>query len=81
MIGKIIDGQITLSQPVNLPDGTEVQVEVHPAPSDFWANLSAEELAQRQGVLPIRSLDDLAGDWPAEDSVDEFLDLVRKVRR
>ena len=28
----------------------------------FWDNLSAEELARRQGVKPVKSLKDLA--WP-----------------
>ena len=81
MTGKISRGRIELSQPVKLPDGTDVRVEVTPMGSSFWANLSAEELARRQNVLPVQSLGDLAGDWPAEDSIEEFLNLVREVRR
>lgn len=46
----------------------------------FWDNLSADELARRQGVKPVENLDDLKGDWPEGESVDEFLDLVREVR-
>lgn len=80
MTGKISQGKIELSQPVNLPEGTEVQVEVTPVDS-FWANLSAEELARRQNVQPIQSLDDLAGDWPSDDSIDDFLQMIREVRR
>ena len=42
----------------------------------------ARELAKRQGVEPIRSIEDLRGDfWPKEDSVDEFLSLVRTIRQ
>jgi hypothetical protein len=79
--GKINHGRIELSQPVGLPDGTEVQVDVRLIGSDFSQNLSADELARRQQVQPVKSLDDLAGDWPAEDSLDEFLDSIRKARR
>lgn len=81
MTGKITQGKIELSQPVSLPEGTEVQVEVTPLDSSFWSNLSADELARRQGTLAVTSLDDLAGDWPPEDSIDEFLRLIREVRR
>lgn len=40
------------------------------------------ELARRQGVEPIRSIEDLKGDfWPEEESVDEFLAWVRQLRQ
>lgn len=40
------------------------------------------ELAKQQGVEPIRSIEDLKGDfWPEEESVDEFLEWVRAIRR
>ncbi len=40
------------------------------------------ELAKRQGVKPIRSMDELKGDfWPEEESVDEFLAWVRELRQ
>lgn len=36
----------------------------------------------RQGVKPIRSIEDLHGEfWPEEESVDEFLAWVRAIRR
>jgi hypothetical protein len=42
----------------------------------------ARELARRQGVEPIRSIEGLRGDfWPEEDSVDEFLSWVRTIRQ
>jgi len=81
MTGKITNGRIELSERVNLPEGTEVHVNVTPLESSFWANLSAEELARRQKVMPIKGPDDLAGDWPPEDSLDDFLKMVREVRR
>ncbi|MFI5379239.1 MAG: hypothetical protein ACHRHE_08080 [Tepidisphaerales bacterium] len=79
--GHIRNGVAVLDDPVHLPEGTAVQVEAEPVVSDFWSNKTIEELAREQGVKPIRSLDDLAGDWPAEDSIDEFLAFIRAARR
>jgi hypothetical protein len=46
------------------------------------AHARAWELAKQQGVKPIRSIEDLQGDfWPEEESVDEFLDWVREMRQ
>jgi hypothetical protein len=46
------------------------------------AHARAWELAKRQGAKPIRSIEDLQGDfWPEEESVDEFLDWVRALRQ
>lgn len=42
---------------------------------------SIEELAQEQGVNPITSLDEIAGEWPEGDDIDEFLRSVREWRR
>jgi hypothetical protein len=81
MTGRISRGNIELSEPVKLPEGTEVRVEVTPIDSDFWKGKSVEELATEQGVGPIGRLEDLAIDWPEEDSVEEFLALIREVRR
>jgi hypothetical protein len=40
------------------------------------------ELAERQGVKPIRSLKDLKGDfWPEDESIDEFIATIRQWRR
>ena len=40
----------------------------------------AEELAHEQGVHPINNLAGLTIDWPADESIDEFLALIREVR-
>jgi hypothetical protein len=46
------------------------------------AHARAWELAKKQGVKPIRSIEDLQGDfWPEEESVDEFLYWVRAMRQ
>jgi len=79
--GHIRNGVAVLDTPVTLPDGTPVRVEVERIDSAFWQNKSAQELASEQGVQPIKSVDELGGDWPAEDSIDEFLGFVREVRR
>ena len=40
------------------------------------------EIAKEQGVRPVSSIDELAGDfWPEEESIDEFLETVRNWRR
>jgi hypothetical protein len=46
------------------------------------AHARARELAKRQGVGPIRSIEDLPRDpSPEEDSVDEFLSWIYAIRR
>jgi hypothetical protein len=46
------------------------------------AHERARELARKQGVKPIRNIEDLHGDfWPEEESVDEFLEWVRTTRQ
>ena len=79
--GYIRNGVAVLDTPVALPDGTPVRVEVERAPSHFWASRSIAELALEQGVRPIQNVDELRGDWPQEDSIDEFLEFVREARR
>ncbi|HEY0547437.1 MAG TPA: hypothetical protein VGC91_18800 [Pyrinomonadaceae bacterium] len=50
--------------------------------SQRQAHARAWELARQQGVKPIRSIEDLQGDfWPEEESVDDFLDWVREIRQ
>lgn len=53
----------------------------HPESSINPAHARAWELARRQGVKPIKSIKELQGDfWPEDESVDEFLELVRSIR-
>jgi hypothetical protein len=56
-------------------------MEVDVVDAEFWRDKTLEELAREQGVQPIKNLNELAIDWPEEDSVDELLALVREVRR
>jgi hypothetical protein len=79
--GHIRNGAAVLDSPVALPDGTPVRVEVERADADFWRAKSVDELAREQCVRPIDRADDLGGDWPDDDSLDEFLAFLREVRR
>ena len=78
--GHIKNGVAVLDGPVSLPDGTPVRVEVEALKSGFWEHRSIEELGREQGTLPRTDPADLAGDWPEEDSIDEFLAFIRKAR-
>jgi hypothetical protein len=91
--GRIQDGAVVFDQPVPLAEGTRVRVEPVSVPPDrngdreslvgtpsFWMKRSVEELAAEQKPQPLNNLNELGGEWPEEDSVDEFLALVRKVR-
>ena len=77
----IKNGVAVLDEPADLPDGTPVRVEVERLDPAFWQNQSVADLARAQGVAAVQSLDELAGDWPPEDSVEEFLAAVRAGRR
>jgi hypothetical protein len=79
--GHIRNGVAIIDAAVTLPEGTPVRIEVEQSLSDFWDNKSAAELAREQGISPIRTAEDLAGEWPDDDSVDDFLSLVREARR
>jgi predicted DNA-binding antitoxin AbrB/MazE fold protein len=79
--GRIENGVAVLDQPVTLPEGTRVRVEVEPAESEFLSAKSVEELAREQGIVAVTNVADLTIDWPEEESVDEFLAPVREVRQ
>lgn len=78
--GQIKNGVAVLDSPVALPDGTRVRVEVETAQSEFKMGKSVEELAREQGVKPVSDLSKLTIAWPADESLDDFLALVREVR-
>ena len=79
--GHMHNGVAVLDAPAGLPVGTPVRVEVAGADSSFWRNKSVSDLACEQGLAPVSNLEDLAGDWPEEDSIDEFLAFIREARR
>lgn len=52
------------------------------ATGEFEPFLSLDELATSRGIHPVSDLAGIsAGIWPEEDGVDEFMELVRKLRR
>jgi hypothetical protein len=79
--GHIQNGVAVPDTPVGLPDGTPVHINTLPAEGTFWENKTLERIVQEQGVRPIESVDELAGDWPPEDSIDEFLEFLREIRK
>jgi hypothetical protein len=44
--------------------------------SPFWKSVPTDELAERQGVSPVSSLDELSALWPADDDPDELLRFI-----
>lgn len=78
------DGVLRPEVPIDLPEGTRGIARIRDSNMDivpFDANPTIEDLRKQQGTLPIQSIADLAGDWPEEDSIDEFLEFVRRGRR
>ena len=79
--GHIRNGVAVLNGALTLPDGTPVRIEVEREGSPFWGNRTLEQLAREQGVNPVANLNELTGEWPVEDSIDDFLGFLREVRR
>lgn len=78
--GHIKNGVAVLDEPMDLPDGTPVRIEVERVDADFWRGKSAEELAREQGVSPCVDPGDLAGGWTEGESIDDFLAVIRRSR-
>ena len=55
--------------------------EPDPRYGSFWDNVSAAEQARRQGLDHPTNVDALAIEWPEDESVDDFLDDIRKAFR
>jgi hypothetical protein len=49
--------------------------------SEFFASRSLEQLAAAQGITSRENPEDLAGGWPREEDLDEFLDVTYRNRR
>ncbi|HEY3321976.1 MAG TPA: hypothetical protein VGP72_16030 [Planctomycetota bacterium] len=47
----------------------------------FRRGYTLKQLAELQQVVPPATPDDLFGDWPAEDSIDQFLASVHEARQ
>ena len=80
--GQIKNGVAVFEGSTQIPDGTPVLVEVEtPGADRFWQSRSIEDLAGEQGVQPIKRIEELRRDWPADESIDEFLAFIREARR
>jgi hypothetical protein len=77
--GHIKNGVAVLDDQADLPEGTPVVIQAAQS-FGFDENLSIAELTRRQQVHPVSRVSELAGDWPAKDSLDEFLASVREGR-
>lgn len=82
------NGVIRPTEPLNLPEGTEVEFHVaedangSPHRTDeFWVSKTVEDLAREQGVPPLADPASLKGDWPEDESIDDFLDWLRESRQ
>jgi hypothetical protein len=75
--GRIKNGVVVFDDPAPLPEGARVDVTLH---GDFWQSPSLEELAEQQGVSPIRNIESLFGSWPGEthDGFEDRIDEIRK---
>ncbi|HEY8669090.1 MAG TPA: hypothetical protein VIL86_20745 [Tepidisphaeraceae bacterium] len=79
-LGRIQNGVAVLEKGAELPEGTSVLIQ--PAePSEFWRGLSIDELAAQQHVVHPKTPAELVGDWPEQDSIEEFLQSLREGRR
>jgi len=58
----------------------EILEELLLGAKDFFASRSLEQLAEAQGVHPVTNPNELAGGWPADESVDEFVETVYENR-
>lgn len=56
-------------------------LEQPPTGPGFWESPTLADLVGQQSPRRPSSIEDLAGDWPEDDSLDEFLGTVREGRR
>jgi hypothetical protein len=81
---------VKISGQVSLKEGKEGSIEVASIAildeemggfeeeqfSPFWKSVPTDELAERQGVSPVSSLDELSALWPVDDDPDELLRFI-----
>jgi hypothetical protein len=75
-LGHIVNGVVVFDKPVPLPEGSEVRVEATTSDGhEFWQPLTIDQLAERQSVPALSSLDDYLGGWP-EDELDDGFEIA-----
>lgn len=61
----------------------ELELEL-PATSEavsFWQGSAMQTLIEQQNVQPVNDFDALLGGWPADESVDDFVQAIRESRQ
>lgn len=58
----------------------EILDELMLGAKDFFVSWTIEKLAQAQGINPLNNPSDLAGGWPVDESLDEFLSEIHQSR-
>src|SRR6266550_8244145 len=58
----------------------EILEELLLGAKDFFASRSLAQLAEAQGVHPVTNPNELAGGWPTDENVDEFVDAIYENR-
>jgi hypothetical protein len=48
--------------------------------TNFFGSQGIEQLAEAQGVSPLKTPGDLAGGWPADEDIDEFVETTYRGR-
>jgi hypothetical protein len=67
---------------LSLLERLEIEAELAREEARRQAHARAWELAKQQGVLPIRDIKELQGDfWPEDESIDDFLSWLRAMRQ
>jgi len=58
--------------------------DVIPDSQDFWRTKSADELAEEQGIKPVKDIEEIVGKgknlWKSDEDLDRFLEDVRRRR-
>ena len=80
--GSVEDGKVVPDEPMGLPDGSSVRILIDREESAFWKDKTLVELAEEQGVSDVGPMGEAQTDWwPPEESVDDFLDWLREIRK
>ena len=78
------NGVLRPEEPVNLPEGARGVAHIHALEDGgpgFWENPTLAQLRAQQRPLPVESVKDLVGDWPEDESIDEFVESLRHERK
>ena len=80
-----ITGTARLNPNTGKPEELEVEKieileELLLGANDFFASRTLEQLAEAQGVHPVGNPNELAGGWPPEENVDEFVEAIYENR-